>query len=183
MLSKTQSLAVRMRLKVLEDFHREADLGIKLNLPSNFMNDIFGKDSDVLNRQRLYIRNGFVSNELRNKFAERIYEISEAIDSNKSLEKAYTEPVTYEHLNLSNWFYLHPEKVCGEEYGGTGNAFPVLVKGTVQDIVSTIEKTVGPKKTFKVNPQVDNTSKLKLQLQAKAKAKAILIQMKMSEAI
>jgi hypothetical protein len=62
-----------------------------------------------------------------------------------------------------NWFKLHPEKIAGVEYETTSFYFPIMVRGTKEDVL----RVTGMSK--------DNSMK-KLAL-AKAKAKAIKIKL------
>lgn len=62
-----------------------------------------------------------------------------------------------------NWFKLHPDKIAGEEYETTSFYFPIMVRGTKEDVL----RVTGMSK--------DNSIK-KLAL-AKAKAKAIKIKL------
>lgn len=126
-------------------------------------------------KQARYLSNGFVGNPLLKEYDRRLSD-----ELKKDALQINDEGIL--HLIYSNWFWAHPEKVCGTEYGGTGIAFPVLTKGKVEDIVAAIEKTVGKKKILNELKPTDNTLKLKLKLQAQAKAQAILILMDMENA-
>lgn len=63
-----------------------------------------------------------------------------------------------------NWFKLHPDKIAGVEYETTSFYFPIMVKGTKEDVL----RVTG------MNNNPDKEIKLRL---AKAKAKAIKIKL------
>jgi hypothetical protein len=69
-----------------------------------------------------------------------------------------------------NWFKLHPEKIAGVEYETTSFYFPIMVKGTKEDVlrVTGMNNKVIPK------PSPSHPQALKI---AKAKAKAIKIKL------
>ena len=62
-----------------------------------------------------------------------------------------------------NWFKLHPEKIAGVEYETTSFYFPIMVRGTKEDVL-------------RVTGMIKENSMRKLAL-AKAKAKAIKIKL------
>lgn len=64
------------------------------------------------------------------------------------------------------WFIKHPEKIAGEEYETTSFMFPIMVKGTKQDVYNVTNTGLQAKN------KADKERKIKL---AKAKAKALKI--------
>jgi hypothetical protein len=67
--------------------------------------------------------------------------------------------------SADNWFKKHPEKIAGVEYETTSFYFPIMVKGTKEDVL-------------RVTGMSDEKPNKKLAL-AKAKAKAIKIKLKL----
>lgn len=63
-----------------------------------------------------------------------------------------------------NWFKLHPEKIAGVEYETTSFYFPIMVRGTKEDVL-------------RVTGIIKNSDKEKKLRLAKAKAKAIKIKL------
>lgn len=63
-----------------------------------------------------------------------------------------------------NWFKQHPEKIAGVEYETTSFFFPIMVKGTKEDVL----RVTG------MSGNDDKTKRLRL---SKAKAKAIKIKL------
>ncbi|PTX60232.1 hypothetical protein C8N46_107239 [Kordia periserrulae] len=61
-----------------------------------------------------------------------------------------------------NWFKQHPEKIAGKEYVTTSLYFPVMVKGTKQDVL-------------RVTKMNEKSKENKIRI---AKAKAIALQLK-----
>lgn len=66
-----------------------------------------------------------------------------------------------------NWFKLHPEKIAGVEYETTSFYFPIMVKGTKEDV-------------YRVTGISKDNSMRKLAL-AKAKAKAIKVKLSLGQ--
>ena len=66
-----------------------------------------------------------------------------------------------------NWFKKHPEKIAGEEYETTSFYFPIMVKGTKDDVL-------------RVTGMNKNNDMKKLAL-AKAKAKALKVKLSLGQ--
>ena len=64
------------------------------------------------------------------------------------------------------WFEKHPEKIAGKEYETTSFMFPIMVKGTKEDVLRV---------TGMNEADTDKERKIKI---AKAKAMAIKLKMK-----
>lgn len=69
-----------------------------------------------------------------------------------------------------NWFKRHPEKIAGVEYETTSFYFPIMVKGTKEDVLRVTGMNAIPK------PSPSHPQAIQL---AKAKAKAIQIRLKL----
>ena len=65
-----------------------------------------------------------------------------------------------------NWFKQHPEKIAGVEYETTSFYFPIMVKGTKEDVY----RVTG------MNSDMDKIKKLTI---LKLKAKAIIIKLQL----
>ena len=60
-------------------------------------------------------------------------------------DPAARAPLTFTELSsLSSWFYLHPEKVCGEERATRFSKFPLEVVGKRGDVERAIRLTPSP---------------------------------------
>jgi len=68
-----------------------------------------------------------------------------------------------------NWFKKHPEKIAGTEYVSTSLYFPIMVKGTKQDVL-------------RVTGTAENTKAKRIQI-AKAKAIAMALKRKRNESL
>jgi len=69
-------------------------------------------------------------------------------------------PLTFtEKTSFNTWFAMHPEKIAGEEIITTSREFPISIKGTKEDIIRVIGKTVAKE---------NNTNRIRI-----AKAKSI----------
>ena len=66
-----------------------------------------------------------------------------------------------------NWFKKHPEKIAGQEYQTTSLYFPIMVKGTKEDVL----RVTGMKAT-------DKSDRI-----AKAKAIALALKKKRNESL
>ena len=77
-------------------------------------------------QEKKWLQNGFIPETEREDFEMWI----KARMHDKS-----DEPLTFVELaTYSTWFAMHPEKVAGEMVGGSSLFFPVVVKGTRQDV-------------------------------------------------
>ena len=55
------------------------------------------------------------------------------------------QPLTFSEVSsLSSWFYLHPEKVCGEERATRFSKFPLEVVGKRKDVERAISLKPSP---------------------------------------
>lgn len=67
----------------------------------------------------------------------------EATEIENQLETQSNEQLSFSELmSYSTFFYMNPEKICGQEYLSSSGAFPIKVKGTRQDITNVINATV-----------------------------------------
>lgn len=69
----------------------------------------------------------------------------------ESIVAAYMKQKDYsnEHLSFSElctfntWFARHPEKICGKEEYTTSREFPITIKGSLVEIISTLNYALG----------------------------------------
>ena len=73
-----------------------------------------------------------------------------------------------------NWFKLHPEKIAGVEYETTSFYFPIMVKGTKEDVL----RVTGINNVVRVPTGTDKEKRMRL---AKAKAKAVKIKLSLGQ--
>jgi len=89
---------------------------------------------DETNSDRTLIRNGFIPESQKKRF-------NELLDYEYKLSFSLNEPLTFTEITSFNtWFVMHPEKICGKEVVTTSVQFPISVKGTKDDITSTIKE-------------------------------------------
>jgi hypothetical protein len=109
--------------------------------------------------QARFLRGGTVPEICIADYGNVLSEEYRELESNRSEN---SKPLTFTELcSFSTWYFIHPEKVAGKEYLTTSLSFPVSVKGTKEDIIHTIQKTIAG----------SNETRLRV---AKAKAKAKL---------
>lgn len=65
-----------------------------------------------------------------------------------------------------HWFKKHPEKIAGEEYESTSYFFPIMVRGTKEDVLRVTGMANG-----------NGSDRIKI---AKAKAKALKLKLRLT---
>ncbi len=88
-----------------------------------------------------------------------------AVSYDKLIDKYHKQQsekkLTFDEITRFNtWFEIHPEKIAGTEVITSSREFPIMIKGSVEDIIQTITPSIVPDKK-------DNRIRM-----AKAKAKA-----------
>ena len=60
-------------------------------------------------------------------------------------QKDYSnEPLSFSELcTFNTWFARHPEKICGKEEYTTSREFPITIKGSLVEIISTLNYALG----------------------------------------
>ncbi len=95
------------------------------------------KDDDDPSRYKVTpyaaLRRGYISNKYQVEVTEM--ESTIGIQSNEPL--SFSELMSY-----STFFYINPEKICGQEYISGSGAFKIKVKGTQHDVTNTIHTTI-----------------------------------------
>ncbi|HPE55594.1 MAG TPA: hypothetical protein P5514_12460 [Bacteroidales bacterium] len=111
-----------------------------------------GGNRDDKNNYSVILRNGVMPA----GFEKRINNVIQENQKNASNANLSFEEVT----RFNTWFELHPEKVAGLEYVTTSREFPIMIKGTEEDIIRTV-----------IRPIKNDINKERIKL-AKAKATA-----------
>jgi len=89
-----------------------------------------GGDRDEKNNTSVVLRNGVVPNGFNNR-------IDQLIDQKQKSES--NSHLSFDEITRFNtWFELHPEKVAGTEVVTTSREFPIMIKGTEEDIIRTV---------------------------------------------
>lgn len=84
------------------------------------------QEKKTFDRTIVQLRNGFVADKDSIKSSIQ-YKLKEELLSD--------EPLSFQEItSYSTWFEMHPEKIAGVEYPGTGVMFPVLMKGGKEDV-------------------------------------------------
>lgn len=97
-----------------------------------------GGDRTIKNNHSVLLRNGIVPGELEKRYKKVFDQYQEA-----RLKKGNNEPLTFSEITRFNiWFVMYPEKVVGKEIITTSREFPVSIKGSKEDIINTINKTL-----------------------------------------
>lgn len=118
-----------------------------------------GGDRTVKNNHSVLLRNGVVPEKLKSRYESALKKHQKAwLEYPKEQALSFSEITRY-----NTWFQLHPEKVAGKERITTSRHFPISIKGSKEDILSVIIKTIQSKP--------DNNKRLRI---AKAKAEAKL---------
>ena len=69
----------------------------------------------------------------------------ESIVATYMKQKDYSnEPLSFSELcTFNTWFARHPEKICGKEEYTTSREFPITIKGSLVEIISTLNYALG----------------------------------------
>jgi hypothetical protein len=104
------------------------------------------------------LKQGFVHPDLKERFESRIESFS------KLGIRLSDSPLSFTELcSFNTWFALHLEKVAGKETITTSLHFPLTIKGTKDDIESTIAKGLNDDKQKRIRiAQAKATAKLKI---------------------
>jgi hypothetical protein len=102
--------------------------------------------SEEKNNDRILLRNGFVPGKLDFVFNESLRKQLKA-----PLQKDIQQPLSFTELcSFNTWFTLHPEKIAGVEYVTTSREFPLMIKGTKEEIIETISRGLHDNKDNRV---------------------------------
>ena len=115
--------------------------------------------SDEKNNDRILLRNGLIPEKLLPEFNKVLIQRHQSL-----LHVKNQQPLSFmEQCSFNTWFAMHPEKVAGVEYVTTSREFPIMVKGTKEDIIETISVGLNDNKDKRVRiVKAQATAKLKL---------------------
>jgi hypothetical protein len=104
------------------------------------------------------LKQGFIHPNIKERFESRIESFP------KLGIRLLNAPLTFTELcSFNTWFAIHPEKVAGTEVVTSSINFPITIKGTKDDIESTIAKGLGKDKDKRIRiAQAKAAAKLKL---------------------
>jgi hypothetical protein len=96
---------------------------------------------DEKNNHSVILRNGVVPGGFKMRLSSLIKEKQKDF-SNAAL--------SFEEITRFNtWFEMHPEKVAGTEVVTTSREFPIMIKGTEEDLIQTVTPSRTPDKKDK----------------------------------
>jgi hypothetical protein len=110
-----------------------------------------GGDRTEKNNFSVLLRNGIVPEELKGRYGKAFKKHQQAWSGSGNKQGLSFSDLT----RFNTWFELHPEKVAGVETITTSREFPISIKGTKEDILDTVAKTLRKKNT--TSPQRDAT--------------------------
>jgi hypothetical protein len=111
--------------------------------------------SDEKNNDRVLLRNGFIPENMQDAFNKILA---------GNLKTAKQQPLSFTELcSFNTWFAMRPGKVAGTEYVTTSREFPIMVKGTREDIIETLSMGLNESKDNRVRiAKAQATARLKL---------------------
>lgn len=98
---------------------------------TEFLNQAYQKNTGEIERR--LISNGFVPQSIEPEYTEQ----------SQSWQSDTIPDTDIDFISNANWFALHPEKIAGKMEAGTGFLMPVLTKGTLQNVIDTINNNLG----------------------------------------
>jgi hypothetical protein len=97
-----------------------------------------GGDRTLKNNNSVLLRNGIIPKDMRSRFQKVFNKYNK-----EWIKTGNTQQLSFSEITRFNtWFEMYPEKVAGNEIVTTSREFPVSIKGTKQDILNTINKTL-----------------------------------------
>jgi len=111
--------------------------------------------SDEKNNDRVLLRNGFIPERL-------LPEFNKAVTGHLRVKNR--QPLSFTELcSFNTWFAMYPEKLAGIEYVTTSREFPIMVKGTKEDIIETVSRGLNDDKDKRLRiVKAQATAKFKL---------------------
>lgn len=116
-------------------------------------------DSDEKNNERVLLRNGFIPEKLQPEYHQL------STRHHQDLVRTGNQPPLsfVEICSFNTWFAIHPEKVAGEEMVTNSREFPIMIKGTREDIMETVSAGLSDTKEQRVRiAKAQAKAKLKL---------------------
>lgn len=99
-------------------------------------NNVIGKyiSKETDDKRKRWLQYGFIPDEYEDEFEKECEETQKLYKSKDGeMPLTFTDMTTY-----STWFAMHPEKVAGRIEGGSSLFFPVVVKGSRNDVENLI---------------------------------------------
>jgi hypothetical protein len=111
--------------------------------------------SDEKNNDRVLLRNGFIPEKLKSQFEKTLSDFE---------KEENNPPLSFVELcSFNTWFAMHPEKVAGIEVVTTSREFPIMIKGSKDEIIEAISRGLSDKQDKRIRiVKVQAESKLKL---------------------
>jgi len=115
--------------------------------------------SDKKNNDRVLLRNGFIPERLLPEFNKAVTGHHQA-----RLRVKNRQPLSFTELcSFNTWFAKYPEKLAGIECVTTSREFPIMVKGTKEEIIETVSRGLNDEKDKRLGiVRAQATVKLKL---------------------
>lgn len=131
----------------------------RLNAIMQLITEEKGGDRTIKNNHSVLLRNGIIPDGMKDR-----YDIAFNKQYKALLKGGNKQPISFSELSrFDTWFRIHPEKVAGKEVITTSREFPISIKGSETDILTTISKTLQPGKKDRVRiARVKADAKLKL---------------------
>ena len=118
-----------------------------------------GGDRSEINNNSVLLRNGIIPTELQDQYNKALLEHQRAW-----LRSGNEQPLAFSELcRFNSWFLIHPEKVAGKETITTSREFPITIKGSKENILTTINKTL------QLKPKGNRTRVARAKAEAKLK--------------
>jgi hypothetical protein len=100
-----------------------------------------GGDRDEKNNNSVILRNGVIPDGYEKRIDAIIQENRKKVSNSKLLFEEITR--------FNTWFEMYPEKVAGTEVVTTSREFPIMIKGTEEDLIQTVTPSFVPDKKEK----------------------------------
>ena len=116
-----------------------------------------GQDEEK-NSPRELLKYGVIHPDMEAEFHEELqYELH---------KEHSNEPLSFTEIcSFNTWFFMHPQKIAGEEIITSSREFPITIKGTQEQVIQTIKPTAN-----------SNTKRIRI-IRDQAQAKLKLLQL------
>lgn len=117
-----------------------------------------GGDRTLKNNYSVLLRNGIIPESMKKRYQKALNEYK---SQGNSMALSFDEITRF-----NTWFEMYPEKIAGKEIITTSREFPISIKGTREDIIATINKTL----------KRDNSDRIRIaKVKAEAKLKLLVL--------
>ena len=94
-----------------------------------------GGDRTIKNNHSVLLRNGVIPSEMKDRY-DKVFNGHHKVWQ----RSGNTQPLSFAEITRFNtWFRIYPEKVAGKEVITTSREFPISIKGSETDILTTID--------------------------------------------